>query len=94
MGVGIYVQLKIGDFVELSTIKYVTGSILIIVVGAFIAIVAFFGCCGAVKENTCFLGTVSISAHKAIFSTTVHVCSIGLKYKMCLPFLKFGLPDV
>ena len=61
MGVGIYVQLKIGDFAELSTVKYVTGSILIIVVGAFIALVAFFGCCGAVKENTCFLGIVSYS---------------------------------
>ncbi|XP_031573557.1 CD63 antigen-like [Actinia tenebrosa] len=56
MGVGIFVQLKIGDFAELSTVKYVTGSILIIIVGAFIALVAFFGCCGAVKENTCFLG--------------------------------------
>ena len=55
---GIYVQLKIGDYVELSSVKYVTGSIIIIAVGAIIAVIAFFGCCGAIKENRCLLGTV------------------------------------
>jgi len=58
LGVGIYVQLKIGDYVELSSVKYVTGSIIIISVGAVIAVIAFFGCCGAIKESRCLLGTV------------------------------------
>ncbi|KAK3741666.1 hypothetical protein QZH41_016250 [Actinostola sp. cb2023] len=55
MAVGIYVQLKVGDLAELQSVKYLTGSILIIAVGAVIALVSFFGCCGAVKENRCFL---------------------------------------
>lgn len=58
LGVGIYVHLKIGDYVSLSSVKYVTGSIIIISVGAIVAIIAFFGCCGAMKENRCLLGTV------------------------------------
>ncbi|EDO47592.1 predicted protein [Nematostella vectensis] len=57
MGVGIYVQLKIGDYVELQSVKYITGSIIIIAVGAFIALVSFFGCCGAIKEHRCLLAT-------------------------------------
>ena len=56
---GIYVQLKIGDYVALSSVKYVTGSIIIIAVGAIIAVIAFFGCCGSIKESRCLLGTVS-----------------------------------
>lgn len=33
--------------------------ILLIAIGAFIFITAFFGCCGAIRENTCMLTTVS-----------------------------------
>jgi hypothetical protein len=29
-------------------------------VGAFVFIVGFFGCCGAIKESKCLLGFVSI----------------------------------
>jgi len=60
LGVGIY--LKVGDnkFIdvaeELSTIsKYATLGNLMIAVGVIILIVAFFGCCGAIKENKCLL---------------------------------------
>lgn len=34
--------------------------ILLLVVGSIIFITAFFGCCGAIKESTCMLTTVSI----------------------------------
>jgi len=60
LGLGIY--LKVGDnkFIdvaeELSTIsKYATLGNLMIAVGVIILIVAFFGCCGAIKENRCLL---------------------------------------
>jgi len=33
-------------------------AIFIIIVGGIIFIVAFFGCCGAIKENRCLLLTV------------------------------------
>lgn len=34
--------------------------ILLIVVGAVIFVIAFLGCCGAIKENTCMLMLVSV----------------------------------
>lgn len=39
--------------------KFIYASDLLIVIGAVIFIVAFFGCCGAVKENACMTLTVS-----------------------------------
>jgi CD63 antigen len=35
------------------------GPVLLIVVGVTVFVVAFFGCCGAVKENHCMIMTVS-----------------------------------
>lgn len=71
LGVGIYVHLKIGDYVDLSSVKYVTGSIIIITVGAVIAIITFFGCCGAMKENRCLLGMVSLQYQGLLAFTTL-----------------------
>lgn len=60
LGLGIY--LKVGDnkFIdvteELSSIsKYATLGNLMIAIGVIILVVAFFGCCGAIKESSCLL---------------------------------------
>merc|ERR1712117_729315 len=42
---------------DVSVNLYDTAVVLIIIVATFIMIVAFFGCCGAWKENRCMLGT-------------------------------------
>ncbi|XP_078345869.1 tetraspanin-4-like [Oculina patagonica] len=80
LGVGIYVQLKIGDYVELSSVKYVTGSIIIITVGAVIAVIAFFGCCGAIKENRCLLGTF-FALMLLVFGLEVAGTALGFVYR-------------
>lgn len=40
-------------------VKYYTGLYIILAAGAILVIVAFMGCCGAVKESQCMLVTVS-----------------------------------
>lgn len=80
LGVGIYVQLKIGDYVELSSVKYVTGPIIIIAVGAVIAVIAFFGCCGAIKESRCLLGTF-FALMLLIFGLEVAGTALGFVYR-------------
>ena len=35
-------------------------AIFVIIIGGIIFIVAFFGCCGAIKENRCMLITVCV----------------------------------
>lgn len=42
---------------------------MLIVIGAVIFIVAFFGCCGAIKENACMTLTVSIIVYLSKIST-------------------------
>jgi CD63 antigen len=39
---------------------YVSAPVLLIVVGAVITIIAFFGCCGSAKENYCMLITFAV----------------------------------
>jgi CD63 antigen len=38
--------------------KFFVGPVLLIVVGVIVFVVAFFGCCGAIKENHCMIMTV------------------------------------
>jgi len=45
------------DGMESSISLYASASYILIVISALIVIVAFFGCCGAYKENKCMLGT-------------------------------------
>lgn len=63
LGIGIWllVDPSIGRFVEVIQLSaedpYIkTGSYILIGIGAFIFIVGFFGCCGAIKESKCMLG--------------------------------------
>jgi len=42
---------------DLSLSVFTSAAIILIVVSVFVVIVAFFGCCGAIKESKCMLGT-------------------------------------
>ena len=64
LGFGIYVHVGGKDLVNLikdgagDTITlYSSAAIILIIISLFIIIVTFFGCCGALKENKCMLGT-------------------------------------
>lgn len=62
IAVGGYVQAQMKDLPGLSLGgASVSGpAIFLIVVGVIVFIIAFFGCCGAVKENYCMILTFSI----------------------------------
>lgn len=40
------------------------GVYILIGAGSLVMLVGFFGCCGAVRESQCLLGSVSTSVHK------------------------------
>lgn len=46
-------------FQETQEFNYDLLPIVIIVIGVIIFVIAFFGCCGAIRESTCMLTTVS-----------------------------------
>jgi CD63 antigen len=56
--IGAVVQKE--DFTYFLNSKYVTAPTILIVVGCIIFILAFLGCCGAVKENHCMVMTFGI----------------------------------
>lgn len=66
MAVGVAFFLRIGEIEKIFdewNVQVVP--ILFIVIGAIIFIVAFFGCCGAIKESHCM--TVTVCVHPDSF---------------------------
>ncbi|KAJ0180320.1 hypothetical protein K1T71_003724 [Dendrolimus kikuchii] len=58
--VGIKSLVSSSPYIDLTDEKfYTSGPIAFIIVGIIVFIVAFFGCCGAVKENHCMIVTFS-----------------------------------
>jgi len=57
IGVGTYVHLKMGDYLNYFDDSYVNASVLFIILGAIVLILGFFGCCGACTENSCMMFT-------------------------------------
>ncbi|GBM64910.1 CD63 antigen [Araneus ventricosus] len=56
--IGAIVQTK--DVTEFLDTKYVTAPTILIVIGCIIFVLAFLGCCGAVRENSCMVTTFGI----------------------------------
>ncbi|XP_075969214.1 CD63 antigen-like [Anticarsia gemmatalis] len=59
--VGIKAEINSSPYIDLTDSNfYTSGPIVLIIVGVIVFIVAFFGCCGAVKENHCMIVTFSV----------------------------------
>lgn len=59
--VGIKAEINSSPYIDLTDENfYTSGPIVLIIVGIIVFIVAFFGCCGAVKENHCMIVTFSV----------------------------------
>lgn len=61
LGVGIYVQIELKQYLDFFASPINAPAVLLIVVGSITLIVGFFGCCGAVKEHYCMTITVSVN---------------------------------
>ena len=59
VAVGAYVQYQMTDYLNFFDTNVNGPAIVLIVVGLIIFVIAFFGCCGAIKENYCMVLTVS-----------------------------------
>lgn len=68
--VGLSVKAYFHEFDTLLDDKYLFVSDLFIIIGVIIFFIAFFGCCGALKENACMTSTVSKNFRKWIPNPT------------------------
>jgi len=61
LGIGIWLLVDANALQEFTEVVefdvYAAGPIIFIVAGAVMLVFGFFGCCGAIKESTCLLGT-------------------------------------
>lgn len=57
IAMGAVVKNDTAKYAELDGAEFTSAPVLLIVVGVFVAIISFFGCCGAIKHNYCMLMT-------------------------------------
>ncbi|XP_074634548.1 tetraspanin-7-like [Acropora palmata] len=55
LGVGIWGRVQFNDYMKLSDSDYSTACYVLIGTGAFVLLIGFLGCCGALKEKACLL---------------------------------------
>uniref|UniRef100_A0A182TM64 Tetraspanin n=1 Tax=Anopheles melas TaxID=34690 RepID=A0A182TM64_9DIPT len=60
MAVGLTVQGAYHNFRDILDAKFFSIPTFLVVIGSFIFVIAFFGCCGAYKENYCMTLTFSV----------------------------------
>lgn len=60
LGLGIAVQLQSTDIVQIADYNIQIAPITSMIVGGIVFFIAFFGCCGAIRESNCMLVTYSI----------------------------------
>ncbi|XP_030753787.1 CD63 antigen-like [Sitophilus oryzae] len=82
ISVGVSAKAYYNEFDDLLNDKYFYVSDLLIVIGAIIFIIAFFGCCGALKENACLTTTFStLLVIIFILEALVGISGIVLRHK-------------
>lgn len=60
MAVGIWTRVSAGEYSSLMNESgFQTAANIMIAAGALVMFIGFVGCCGAIKENKCFLLLVS-----------------------------------
>jgi CD63 antigen len=59
LAVGALIQNFYSNYTNFLDGHFYVGPVLLIILGVIVFVVAFFGCCGALKENHCMVMTVS-----------------------------------
>jgi len=57
IGIGAYIQINMTKYLDFLGNTYLNTSIILIIIGALMLVVTFFGCCGACTENPCMMYT-------------------------------------
>ena len=60
LGIGIWVKVEREEYEEISKFDFVTVANIALAVGIILVVVAFFGFCGALLENSSMLLVVSV----------------------------------
>lgn len=78
--VGAIVKSKYGQYLTFADSKYADAAIFLICVGVIVFIIAFLGCCGAIKEHYCMVTTFAVFM-VIIFVLEIVAGVLGLVYK-------------
>lgn len=75
LGLGIWLKVEKGDYVEVSQYDYLSAANAAIVIGAVILVVSFLGCCGSIKEIAPMLVAVRI----VLYPFQLQLCCVFIR---------------
>ncbi|KAK7790073.1 hypothetical protein R5R35_012996 [Gryllus longicercus] len=78
--IGILLEKQVNEYDEFLNGKFHAPPIILIVVGSLIFIVAFFGCCGAIRESHCML-IMYVILVLTVFILQVVVAGLAFAYR-------------
>jgi hypothetical protein len=67
IAIGTTIHAVYNNFDAFLENRFFSPAYLLIAVGCIVFVVAFFGCCGAVRESTCMIMIVSSPLYESIF---------------------------
>nr|CAD7602434.1 unnamed protein product [Timema genevievae] len=77
---GALIQATITEVTDFMAGKFSVPSIALIIVGSIVFIVAFYGCCGAIRKNSCMVTTYVIFL-MVILVIEIAIASVAFIYK-------------
>lgn len=82
LGVTVFLYVDSQNYVNFENTSdlYMTPFLLLMALGAIMTLVGFLGCCGAVRESTCILGTVSGRELSLTHSRATHTVLLAVHH--------------
>lgn len=94
LGLGIWLKVEKGDYVDISQYDYLSAANVAIAIGSVILVVSFLGCCGSIKEIAPMLIAVGSNSHLVIFCCFFYFTLTMMKYFSVIYFSAFYCPIV
>ena len=78
--IGAFLKVQYGDYLTFADNDYADAALFLIAVGVIVFVIAFLGCCGAIRENYCMITTFAVLLI-IIFVLEITAGALGFAYR-------------
>lgn len=90
---GAYMHYKMKTYFDFVDNAYVNSSVVLIVIGILIALIAFFGCCGACTESACMMYTFGAFLTVILIAEIAVIVTVLVKREDAVEFITDSMKE-